>query len=77
MRHIKILTISCFIIVIIRVCNALNCSNPPNVIDVNQSGDSASAGEGGSFKTIQSAIESISKPNTQWIHIRIAAGIYT
>ncbi|KAE9598505.1 putative pectinesterase [Lupinus albus] len=60
-----------FLILIFRFSNALDCSSPPKVIDVNQSG------EGGSFRTIQSAIDSIPKPNTQWIHIRISAGTYT
>ncbi|CAL0310912.1 unnamed protein product [Lupinus luteus] len=53
-----------------RFSNALDCSSPPKVIDVNQSG------QGGSFTTIQSAIDSIPVTNTQWTHIRISAGIY-
>ncbi|XP_027341091.1 probable pectinesterase 66 [Abrus precatorius] len=49
----------------------MNCSNPPKVIYVNESG------QRGTFKTIQSAIESLPKPNSQWTHIRISAGTYT
>ncbi|CAL0310915.1 unnamed protein product [Lupinus luteus] len=60
-----------FLILIFRFSNALDCSSPPKVIDVNQSG------QGGSFTTIQSAIDSIPVTNTQWTHIRISAGTYT
>ncbi|KAL2326475.1 hypothetical protein Fmac_025533 [Flemingia macrophylla] len=41
-----------------------NCANPPKVIYVSKS----------SFKTVQSAIDSVPAGNTQWIHIQISAG---
>ncbi|KAK7305173.1 hypothetical protein VNO77_43073 [Canavalia gladiata] len=70
MQHSHIVSVLSFLFVILIVSDALDCSNPPKVIYVNPSGN------GGSFKTIQSAINSLPKPNTQWAHIRIAAGIY-
>ncbi|KAE9598507.1 putative pectinesterase [Lupinus albus] len=71
MHKSKIFIPFTFLILIFRFSNALVCSTPPKVINVNHSG------EGGSFKTIESAIDSIPKPNTQWTHIRISAGTYT
>ncbi|KAJ7977681.1 Pectinesterase [Quillaja saponaria] len=57
------------LILVFDACNASDCTNPPKIITINQSGE-------GNFKTIQSGIDSIPSKNSQWIQIKIPPGIY-
>ncbi|KAL5062182.1 hypothetical protein RYX36_023919 [Vicia faba] len=58
-----------FVVLAFDVCESDDCSNPLKSISVSQSGKA-------DFKTIQSAIDSVSAGNSQWIRIQISSGVY-
>ncbi|XP_004509504.1 probable pectinesterase 29 [Cicer arietinum] len=63
---------SLFLILLVlafEACESQDCSNPPLDITVSQS-------QQANFKTIQSAIDSVSEQNSRWIHIHIFPGVY-
>ena len=72
MKNAKIVFVFCiFVIHFSSICNALDCSKPPKIINVNKAG-----GLSGTFTTIQSAIDSVPVSNNQWFQIKISAETY-